>query len=170
MDLQLRGLKMELSMHFRAALLARDGTRCRACAVEGDHQVAHITSARAFCKRMGYTPQAIRASYRMDNLVLLCKPCHGAQTLGAKRIEWTRTQLGMPDSSFEHKCAVNRLRTWDLVSIEDAQQHQRRVASLFGKLQRRRGWLSAIDLVRGRTWNGLALPVGVALDPVASAS
>jgi hypothetical protein len=167
MDPVLKALKQELSDAARPVLAERDGAACAACASRGELQVAHITSARAFCYSMVWTQDTIRASYRMDNLVLLCKPCHGAQTMGANRIAWTAWQLrtASPDS-FEYRCALNRIGKHGIESCDEADRRRRAVASVFGKIQRRRGWLSAIDLVRGQTWDGKPLPAQVLLGPM----
>jgi hypothetical protein len=151
--------KAEWSDKVRPVLERRDGNGCRACGAAGELQVAHITSLRAFCFQLGWNAASVAASYRLDNVLLLCKPCHGAQTLGANRIDWTAATLAKASrDSFEWNCAANRFGRWGIKCAEDAHQRRRDVVSLFGKLQRRRGWLSAIDLVRGLTWDGKPLP------------
>ena len=82
-----------LQARWRPVILERDGYRCKACgwrpdgarspvagtaeAARGQLEVAHITDAVAFVRAAGHH-RAVTFSYRWDNLMTLCSPCHRA--------------------------------------------------------------------------------------------
>jgi 5-methylcytosine-specific restriction endonuclease McrA len=63
----------------RSAALARDGYSCQACGTAGSRVIAHVR----------WQPRLL-PSYRAQNLISLCDPCHEAAHARVKGVvSWT---------------------------------------------------------------------------------
>lgn len=96
--------------------------RCSACNGPGPLEMAHVTTKfqfqRAYQKTIG-----TQKSYRMDNIVPLCKKCHAAQ------------------SGYYLELEHNGTTDQDLV--KDWIGRATKVAELFVKIRNLRGWTTA---------------------------
>lgn len=122
---------------WRRKLLKSSGGRCSVCGDKNDPELAHITPVEDFFylyrkgRRLRY-PTArylgVEHSYREDNLTILCRRCHDAQTMS-----WGPVYaIADPDNYME---LLHR-------------KHE--VTDLFESVIRKRNWSSADDLQQRR--------------------
>lgn len=111
--------------------------KCRICGDGEKLELAHITGVEDFFYRYGRErslrfPGArnlgVEHSYREDNLVVLCRRCHDAQTLG-----WS-IQSALEDPS----------------GFGDLMHRRHHVMDLFEAVIEKRGWRTADDLFQAR--------------------
>lgn len=122
---------------WRKRVMKSQGESCGACGSENDLELAHITGVEDFYYRYGKSrklryPTArykgVEYSYREDNLVMLCRKCHDAQTMS-----WgILAALFNPDDFL------------DLV------HRKHRVDTVFSNKIKNRKWVEAEDLYQYR--------------------
>jgi 5-methylcytosine-specific restriction endonuclease McrA len=136
-----------LRVKWRKLVLARDGETCMACApdfplpFEGV-QVAHVTPMREFRAALGIVAGTV-ASYRDDNLVLLCVACHAAQESAHAGA------LQIPSTALAAWIKQDRKKKVSREEIEKKLGFERRVsivAALFAEIMEKRGWQTVEDL------------------------
>ncbi|HKJ96680.1 MAG TPA: hypothetical protein VJ944_02930 [Thermoplasmataceae archaeon] len=122
---------------WRRNLLKSSGNSCSVCSDSENLELAHITSVEDFFYRykkgrwLRY-PNAkylgVEYSYREDNLSILCRRCHDAQT-----------------ASWDLLCALD-----EPDKFLEVIHRKHKVTDLFENIMERRGWRSAEDLFQSR--------------------
>jgi 5-methylcytosine-specific restriction endonuclease McrA len=136
-----------LRVRWRKMVLARDGATCRACIPEiplsqEGVQVAHVTPMRDFRATLGLVAGTM-ASYRDDNLVLLCEVCHAAQESALAGA------LQIPGTGLAASVKRDRKEKVPREEIEKRLGFERRVAlvtALFEEIMVKRGWKTVSEL------------------------
>lgn len=153
-SLEYRERKRKLQDLWREKIFERDGWKCQICGQGSVLHLAHVTPVRAFL-RAGRDLNAMERAYRDDNLITLCGTCHKSQH---KEITSTFDERLKPLLDKRERMREDPLITEYLelnaqinelfkAARQDAQDRHRKVARLFYKLKRERGWKSAKALL-----------------------
>ncbi len=118
-----------LMLTWRTKILARTGTRCAHCGRDTESRqivLAHITPVLEFKECYPTREEAVRASYRYDNLVMLCRRCHA--------LDPTTGSGGSPSN-------------WRELAGRRTASPSRSLARFIASIELARGWEAARELL-----------------------
>ena len=120
---------------------------CLACGHGGSDtfalEAAHVTPIRDFRRVLGPL-EGTRQSFRPNNLVTLCSPCHAAQEKADRTESGTVIQSAKLNEWLQRQLQITGKTTDELLEFE---RRERLVRTVFAQQIAKRGWATVEEFV-----------------------